>query len=62
MAACYHRECGRTFGGLSGFDRHLVWSDTPPFVSCTDPSRRGMVLTPDGMWVRPAPAVGTQVA
>ena len=53
MAACYHRACGRRFGGLRAFDAHLVWSRQPPFVSCVDPALQGLAQNAAGVWGTP---------
>ena len=53
MAACFHRACGRRFGGLTAFDAHLVWSRQPPFVSCTDPASQGLAQNEAGVWGMP---------
>jgi hypothetical protein len=52
MASCYHRKCDRTFGGLTGFDRHLQWLDGPPWIMCKDPSTVGLTLSADGTWIQ----------
>jgi hypothetical protein len=52
VARCEHRKCGRTFGGLQGFDRHLQWSDSPPWVVCRDPATVGLTQQPDGTWIQ----------
>ncbi len=54
MARSYHRQCGRTFGGMTGFDWHLKWLDSAPWVECVDPATVGLTEV-DGVWVRKAP-------
>ena len=54
MAACFHNLCGRTFGGLFGFDRHIRLLDAYPWLECRDPAAVGMVPV-DGVWVRESP-------
>jgi len=56
VARCTHRTCGRTFGGLTGFDRHLRWLDIAPWLECLDPTEVGLSEA-DGVWVRPGPPV-----
>ena len=56
MARCYHRPCGRTFAGLSGFDHHLRWLRRDPWVECVDPADRGMTIQ-DGVWFKQAPSL-----
>jgi hypothetical protein len=58
VAACLHRACGRTFGGITGFDYHLRWLDSPPWVECLNPADLGLSEV-NGVWVRPAPKVNT---
>jgi hypothetical protein len=44
----YHcRACCLTFGGIDGFDRHIVRG------THIHPSERGLVLAPSGKWIRP---------
>jgi hypothetical protein len=59
VARCHHRLCGRDFGGVTGFDRHIRLLDGPPWVECVDPATIGMVLT-GGVWVRPSPDTSGQ--
>lgn len=58
MARCYHRACGRTFGGVGGFDRHIRLLSEPPWVVCLDPKAVGLNEV-DGIWVRQAGKVIT---
>jgi hypothetical protein len=55
MARCYHRVCGRHFGGVTAFDRHLMWSRVAPHVTCVEPEGVGLVSR-DGLWGMPTPA------
>ena len=43
MARCYHRQCGRTFGGVTAFDRHLRLLKDHPWTVCLDPSDVGLI-------------------
>jgi hypothetical protein len=58
VARCYHRVCGRTFGGVTGFDFHLRLLQVPPWVECVNPADVGLTEV-DGVWVRAVPPVGT---
>jgi len=53
---CQCSECGRTFGGLSGFDAHRmdVVKDPYDWRCATDAELevKGMRLTERGWWVR----------
>jgi hypothetical protein len=51
MARCHHRQCGRDFGGVTGFDRHIRLLDGPPWVECVDPASVGLILRADGVWI-----------
>ena len=62
MAECLHRKCGQRFGGVGGFDRHLLILDGAPWIDCRDPAAFGMVQTADGVWVRSAPTVAGDIA
>lgn len=44
------RTCCLTFGGLTGFDRHIVRG------SHLHPSERGMTLSAGGKWITPPPS------
>ena len=44
MARSYHRACGRTFGSVSAFDRHLRLLRVPPWVECVDPEAVGLTV------------------
>jgi hypothetical protein len=57
MAKCVHRVCGREFGGVTAFDRHLSWSKSVPFVTCLEPEGVGLVAR-DGVWGMPTPQMG----
>ena len=57
VARCYHRPCGRTFGGVTGFDWHIRLLDGPPWVECLNPASVGLQEV-DGVWVRRPPALG----
>ena len=54
MARCYHRECGRMFGGVTAFDRHLRWYRSAPWVDCIEPEGVGLVER-EGVWGVPSP-------
>ena len=43
MARCYHRQCGRTFGGVTAFDRHLRLLKDHPWTECVPPLEVGLV-------------------
>ena len=49
MARCVHRVCGRTFSGLTAFDRHLRLLKVPPWAECVDPASVGLV-DKAGVW------------
>jgi len=49
MARCYHRVCGRDFGSLSAFDRHLRLLKVPPWTACLAPESVGLHLR-GGVW------------
>jgi hypothetical protein len=44
MARCVHRVCGREFGGVTAFDRHLKLLKAAPWIECRDPASVGMVF------------------
>ena len=54
MARCYHRQCGRWFGGRTAFDRHIKLLKQEPWLKCLDPADIGMVWSESG-WGMPAP-------
>jgi hypothetical protein len=51
VARCYHRTCGRTFGGVVAFDRHLRLRRTSPWAECVDPVEAGLEARGD-VWVQ----------
>lgn len=57
MAECMHRRCGRRFGGVAGFDRHLRTLDAPPWVECVEPASVGLRES-GGVWRQPTPEIG----
>ena len=59
MARCYHRQCGRTFGGVTAFERHLRLLKGHPWTECLSPVEVGLVDR-DGVWgvATPAKAFG----
>lgn len=67
---CRCAECGRTFGGLSGFDLHRVGVTKDPYDwrCATDAELvgRGLSLSGKGWWVRQdgrsTPRLGTEPA
>ena len=57
MARCYHRQCGRTFGGLTAFDRHLRLLKDHPWTECAEPVGVGL-FEREGVWRVAAPDDG----
>ena len=55
MARCYHRQCGRTFGGVTAFEKHLRWHKSEPWTDCVEPEGVGLVER-EGVWGVPTPA------
>jgi hypothetical protein len=53
VAQCHHRLCGQTFGGVTGFDRHIKLLKESPWIQCLNPTDFGMVLT-DSVWRMPS--------
>lgn len=62
---CTCSECGRTFGGIEGFDTHRInMSGKPGFDPeydwrCANEGEmqsRGLHLSPKGWWIREAPS------
>ena len=51
MPRSLHRQCGRTFGGVAGFDRHIRLLDRAPWVECRDPAECGLIQRPDAVWI-----------
>ena len=54
MARCYHNACGRNFGGVTAFDRHLRLTSVDPWTECLPPEGVGLVER-DGVWGMPTP-------
>jgi len=52
VAGCVHRKCGRQFGGVSGYDRHLIWLAGPPWIECADPLAVGLKADDRGVWIQ----------
>ena len=48
--------CHKTFGGVSGFDKHRAGSKdkTRRAGECSDPAEIGLVLNAHGTWVTPS--------
>jgi hypothetical protein len=57
MARCYHRKCGQTFGGVTGFDYHVRLLGESPWLICLNPESVGLVLS-NGAWSRPSAFAG----
>jgi hypothetical protein len=57
VARCYHRVCGRTFGGVTAFDRHLRLLREPPWTVCIEPSKAGL-RDAQGVWSLTTPDDG----
>ena len=53
---CECSECGRVFGGLSGFDLHRMDQDRDPYnwrcATDAELTERGLHLSAKGWWIR----------
>lgn len=67
---CECSECGRTFGGLYGFDLHRMDTVKDPYdwrcATDAELGERGLHLSPKGWWIRQdgrsTPRLSTQTA
>ena len=53
---CRCAACGRSFGGVGGFDAHQRLT-AGGGLRCLDPATVGLVISPDGWWARQAPVL-----